>query len=171
MKMMRALMVALGCLVMGGIGMVSCAQKTTVDPAAQEKVMQAMRAQDEADIRAIDVAWAKAAGSKDADQTTSVYAEDGTLLAPGAPIASGKDAIRKTWAGLMGTPGFALSFAPTKIEISKSGDSAYEIGGYELTVNDKNGRPQTVKAKYVVVWGKQVDGTWKALVDAPTTTQ
>lgn len=171
MKMMGAPMVALGCFVIGGIGMVSCAQKTTVDLAAQEKVMQAMRAQDEADIRAIDVAWAKAAGSKDADQTTSFYAENGTLLAPGAPIASGKDAIRKTWAGLMGSPGFALQFAPTKIEISKSGDSAYEIGDYQLTVNGKNGKPQTVKAKYVVVWGKQADGSWKALVDAPTTTQ
>ncbi|MGB7022588.1 MAG: DUF4440 domain-containing protein [Candidatus Acidiferrales bacterium] len=171
MKMKRSRLIALGCFVMGGLGMVSCAQKTTVDPAAQEKVMQAMQEQDEANIRAIDVAWAKAVASKDADQTTSVYSENGTLLAPGAPIASGKDAIRKTWAGLMGTRGFALSFAPTKIEISKSGDSAYEIGGYELTVNGKNGKPQTVKAKYVVVWGKQVDGTWKALVDAPTTTQ
>ena len=34
----------------------------------------------------------------------------------------------------------------------------------------KKGKPQTVKAKYVVVWGKQSDGKWKALVDAPTTT-
>jgi ketosteroid isomerase-like protein len=31
-------------------------------------------------------------------------------------------------------------------------------------------KPQTVKAAYVVVWGKQANGTWKALVDAPTTT-
>jgi uncharacterized protein (TIGR02246 family) len=171
MKMTRSAMVALGCFVMGGFGIVSCAQKTTVDPAEQEKVMRAMQEQDEADIRAIDVAWARAVASKDADQTTSVYAENGTLLAPGAPIASGKEAIRKTWAGLMGSPGFALSFAPTKIEISKSGDSAYEIGDYQLTMKGKDGKPQTVKAKYVVVWGKQADGSWKALVDAPTTTQ
>src|SRR5579864_6450636 len=171
MKIMGAPMIALGCFVMGGIGMASCAQKTTADLATQEKVMQAMQEQDEANIRAIDVAWAKAVASKDADQTTSVYAENGTLLAPGAPIASGKDAIRKTWAGLMGTPGFALSFAPTKIEISKSGDSAYEIGDYQLTVNGKDGKPQTVKQKYVVVWGKQTNGGWRALVDAPTTTQ
>lgn len=171
MKMTRSAMVALGCFVMGAFGIVSCAQKTTVDRAAQEKVMRAMQEQDEADIRAIDVAWARAVASKDADQTSSVYAENGTLLAPGAPIASGQEAIRKTWAALMGSPGFALSFAPTKIEISKSGDSAYEIGDYQLTMKGKDGKPQTVKAKYVVVWGKQADGSWKALVDAPTTTQ
>jgi ketosteroid isomerase-like protein len=27
-----------------------------------------------------------------------------------------------------------------------------------------------LKAKYVVVWGKQADGSWKALVDVPNTT-
>ncbi|HVA16812.1 MAG TPA: SgcJ/EcaC family oxidoreductase [Candidatus Dormibacteraeota bacterium] len=171
MKMWRCAIVGSALLAVAALGVVSCAQKPAEDTEAEQKVMQALQSQDEANIRAIDAAWAKAIASKDADQTTSVYAENGTLLAPGAPIASGKDAIRKTWAGLMGSPGFALQFAPTRIEISKSGDSAYEIGDYQLTVNGKNGKPQTVKAKYVVVWGKQADGSWKALVDAPTTTQ
>jgi ketosteroid isomerase-like protein len=39
-----------------------------------------------------------------------------------------------------------------------------------MTVNNKKGKPQTVKAKYVVVWGKQADGGREALVDSPTTT-
>ncbi len=30
-----------------------------------------------------------------------------------------------------------------------------------MTLNDKKGKPQTVKAKYVVVWGKQLGGSWK----------
>ena len=171
MRVMRSAVIPGALSMMLGLSMISCARKATVDTATQEKVMQGIQAQDEADIRAIDVAWAKAVASKDADQTASFYAEDGVLLAPGAPMASGKDAIRKTWAGLMGTPGFALSFAPAKIEISKSGNSAYEIGDYQLTVKGKNGKPQTDKAKYVVVWGKQADGAWKAMVDAPTTTQ
>jgi ketosteroid isomerase-like protein len=47
---------------------------------------------------------------------------------------------------------------------------AYELGDYSLTVSDAKGKAQTMKAKYVVVWGKQADGSWKALVDAPTTT-
>jgi ketosteroid isomerase-like protein len=56
------------------------------------------------------------------------------------------------------------------VTVARSGDLAYEVGDYEMTINDKKGKPQTVKAKYVVVWGKQSDGKWKALVDAPTTT-
>ncbi len=84
---------------------------------------------------------------------------------------TGKDAIQKAWTDMLATPGFALTFSPTKIEVSRSGDLAYEIGEYSQTTNDKKGKPQTVKAKYITVWGKQPDGSWKALVDAPTTTQ
>ena len=129
------------------------------------------RAADEAKIRSIDQEWVKTVAGKDAQQSASYYADGGALMAPGVPLATGKDAVQKMWVGLMGTPGFALTFAPTKVEVSRSGDLAYEIGAYELTSNDKKGKPQTVKAKYVVVWGKQADGSWKALVDAPTTTQ
>lgn len=71
---------------------------------------------------------------------------------------------------MLGLPGFALTFTPSKIEVSRFGDLAYETGEYAMTLNDKKGKPQTVRAKYVVVWGKQADGNWKALVDAPTTT-
>ncbi|HWZ57888.1 MAG TPA: SgcJ/EcaC family oxidoreductase [Gemmatimonadaceae bacterium] len=127
------------------------------------------RASDEAAIRTLDSAWVKAAVAKDAQQFVSYYADDASLLAPGAPIATGKPALQAAWTGLMALPGFALTFAPTKIDVS--GDRAYEIGDYALTLNDKTGKPQTTKGKYVVVWGKQPDGTWKALLDAPTTTQ
>jgi uncharacterized protein (TIGR02246 family) len=149
----------------------SCSQKETGDPESQATAAQATPAQDQDAIRALDADWSRAVAAKDADKSASFYAENGTLLAPGAPIASGKDAIRKTWAGLMATPGFALSFTPNTINVSQSGDLAYELGTYSLTTNDKRGKPQTVKANYVVVWGKQADGSWKALVDAPTTTQ
>jgi ketosteroid isomerase-like protein len=54
--------------------------------------------------------------------------------------------------------------------VSKGGDMAYEIGDYQITFSGKKGKPETTKAKYVVVWGKQADGSWKALVDAPNTT-
>jgi ketosteroid isomerase-like protein len=129
------------------------------------------RATDESTIRGLDGDWLKAVVAKDATLATSFYADGASVLAPGAPLATGKDAIQKAWAGLMGTPGFALTFDPAKIEVSRGGDLAYELGDYQLTTNDKQGKPQTLRGKYVVVWGKQPGGDWKALVDAPTTTQ
>ena len=129
------------------------------------------RAADEAAIRAADADWAKAVETKDEQQGMSAYADDATLLAPGEAAATGKEEIQKAWSAMAGAPGFALTFAPTKVTVSRSGDLAYEIGEYSLTMNDKKGKPQTTKAKYVVVWGKQPDGKWKVLVDAPTTTR
>lgn len=144
----------------------SCSQKVQAPskPAAPDH-----RAADAAAIRAADANWVKAA--KDPAAFTSFYAKDAVLFPPGAPMTSGKEAIGKAWQQMMAQPGFALTFAPTKVDVSKSGDLAYDIGNYALTVNDKKGKPQTSKGKYVAVWGKQADGTWKVLVDAPTTTQ
>ncbi len=128
------------------------------------------RPADEAAIRAADAAWVKAIATKDASQAASFYADSAVLMAAGEPITNGKDAIQKAFAGMMTDPKFALTFAPAKVEVSKAGDLAYEIGDYEITFSDKKGKPLTTKAKYVVVWGKQADGSWKALVDAPNTT-
>jgi uncharacterized protein (TIGR02246 family) len=128
------------------------------------------RAADEAAIRAADAAWSAAAGAKDAATTVSFYADNAVLMAPGAPVTTGKDAILKAFTGMMADKNFALSFAPTKVEVSKSGDLAYDLGDYSLSISDPKGKAQTAKGKYVVVWGKQGDGSWKALVDAPNTT-
>jgi uncharacterized protein (TIGR02246 family) len=143
----------------------ACSSTPTTQPLAVDT-----RPVDEAAIRSADAAWTKAAGSKDIAGTTAVYADNAVLMAPGAPIATGKDAITKGWTGMMADKNFALSFGPTKVEVAKSGDLAYELGDYSLTLSDKKGKAQTSKGKYVVVWGKQADGSWKALVDAPTTT-
>jgi uncharacterized protein (TIGR02246 family) len=148
--------------------LVAC--NTASQPSAQPTTSSDTRAADEAAIRVLDAEWVKAIASKDLAKATSYYADTAQMFAPNAPAATGKDAVQKLCAGMLGLPGFALTFAPSKIEVARSGDLAYETGEYEMTVNDKKGKPQTVKAKYVVVWGKQSGGDWKALVDSPTTT-
>jgi uncharacterized protein (TIGR02246 family) len=143
----------------------SCGTNTPAPPAAPPDT----RAADESAIRALVADWSKAAASKDAAKTASFYADNGTLLAPSTPAASGRDAVQKTWEALMATPGYALTFATTKVEVARSGDFAYDIGNYELTTNDKKGKPQIAKCKYLVVWQKQPGGSWKVLVDSATT--
>lgn len=147
-----------------GLLVASCAQQTA------ENGQPATHEQEEAAIRALDAQWVQAVAAKDAAKSASFYDAQATLMAPGAPITTGTAAIQKTWAAMMATPGFALTFSPSTIHVSQSGDMAYELGTFELTTNDKKGKAQTMKANYVVVWGKQADGSWKALVDAPTTT-
>jgi uncharacterized protein (TIGR02246 family) len=143
---------------------------TASQPSSAPAALPDTRAADEAAIRALDTDWVKAIASKNLAQATSYYADTAEMYAPNASAASGKDSVQKLCAGMLGLPGFALTFAPSKVQVARSGDLAYETGEYEMTLNDKKGTPHTVKAKYVVVWGKQSDGNWKALVDAPTTT-
>ncbi len=120
---------------------------------------------DEQAIRKLDKDWSAAAQSKDVAKTISFYADDASALPFNAPIASGKDQIRELWTHLTSMPGFSLTFGPTKIEVAKSGDLAYDVGTFELKANDAQGNATTQIGKYVVVWKKQSDKQWKAILD------
>jgi ketosteroid isomerase-like protein len=128
------------------------------------------RSADEGAIGKIDVAWSRAAETKDLDGTVAPYAADGSVLPFNAPIATGAVAIRQVWSSLMSRPGFHLTFAPTRIVIAGSGDMAWEVGTFQLKLNDAQGNPMTMLGKYVVTW-KKVGGTWKVAADIFNTDQ
>ena len=116
-------------------------------------------------IRELDKAWSQAAQSKDVVKTVSFYADDASALPFNGPIATGKEQIKQLWSGLMAKPGYSLTFAPTKIDVAKSNDLAYEVGTFELKMNDSQGNLTTTPGKYVVAWKKQSNGDWKAELD------
>jgi uncharacterized protein (TIGR02246 family) len=125
------------------------------------------RAADEAAIRAALDEWVAAAEAKDAEKFASFYAEDGVLMLEQAPDAQGMAALQQDTAGMMSDPNFALSFAADKVEVARSGDLAYDIGSYALTMSDPEGEPVTTNGRYVDVWKKDASGRWKVAVDAP----
>src|SRR5215472_17208009 len=120
---------------------------------------------DEEAIREAVAAWSKAAREKELDRCLSFYTDDASLLPFNAPIAQGKDQIRHVWSMLMSNPGDSLRFGPTKIEVARSGDLAYEIGTFDLTLASDAGKPNAMSGKYVVVWKKQANGMWKTAAD------
>jgi uncharacterized protein (TIGR02246 family) len=120
---------------------------------------------DEAAIRKADREWSEAVERKDLDKTISFYADDAAVLPFNAPKAEGRENIRQLWSHLFQSPGFHLRFAPVKISVARSGDMAYEIGTFELTMNASNGTPAVSQGKYVVVWRNR-NGAWKAVADA-----
>ncbi len=123
------------------------------------------RAEDERVIRESEVEWSKVALAKDVDRFVANYAEDASAMAPNEPIATGKQAIRSTIGKMFALPGLALSFQTAKVEVARSGDMAYTHGAYTMTMNDAKGKPMTDKGKYVTVYRKQADGSWKAVAD------
>lgn len=123
------------------------------------------RAADEAAIRAAAAEWSSAGESGHAEHFVSFYTDDVVVLPPNAPAVHGRQAALGLFNQLMAAPGFRLKFAPTKIEVARSGDVAYDVGAYELTMNDAEGNPQVTKGKYLVAWKKQADSSWKAAAD------
>ena len=116
-------------------------------------------------LRDLDAQWSKAAAAKDVERTIAYYADDAVVLPPNRPSATTKEAIRKLWQDLLASPGFALSWKPTRVEASKSGDMAHVSGTYEFSINDASGKPFSDRGKYLEVWKKQADGNWKCAAD------
>jgi len=120
-------------------------------------------AADEQAIRGQVDRWIQLVKAKDAAAIAAIYAEDGAVMPPNAPIGKGRAAIEKTWASMMQTPGFDLNIIPDQIIVSSSGDMALDRGTYSLAIAP-NGTAMTDTGKYVVVWRK-IGGEWKAAAD------
>ena len=116
-------------------------------------------------LRDLDAQWSAAAGAKDLDKTVSFYSDDAIVMAPNASAANTKETIRSAWKEMLTTPGAAISWKTTKVEVAKSGDLACLSGTYEVTMNDPSGKPANDHGKYVEVWEKQADGKWKCGTD------
>ena len=93
------------------------------------------------------------------------------MFPPNMPIVTGPDARRKMWTQLFSPAELGFSNAATKVEAAKSGDLAYETGTFEESFKDAAGKPVHVVGKYTVVWRKQPNGQWKAIVDIFNTDQ
>ena len=115
-------------------------------------------------IRELDRAWVAAIAKKDAAAVGKLYADDGRLMPPNAPMVVGREAVAETWGQLFKLPGFSLTFEPQHIEVSEAGDMAYDVGTYSLSLTPEGAARVQDQGKYVVVWQK-VNGEWKVKAD------
>lgn len=122
------------------------------------------RAADVQTVKDLDAQWSKTAVAHDLDGTVAYYSDDASVLPPNAPLATTKEAIRAGWAEIL-VPGSEISWQPNKVEVASSGDLAYVVGSYSMTMKDAQGKPVVDHGKYTEVWKKQADGKWKAVAD------
>lgn len=124
------------------------------------------RAADEKTIRDLEAQWVKDIGAKDLDKDVAHYDNDASFLLPGMPIVTGKTAITGVHKNLFADPNLTLNFLASKVSVSKGGDLAYTQGAYTMTTtNPKTKKPDTETGKYLTIYKKQADGTWKAVED------
>lgn len=89
-----------------------------------------------------------------------VYASDACILPPGAPMISGREAIRAYWkAAAAALQASALRLVT--IEARQEGQAIIEIGRAEV---DTTAGANALEIKYVVVW-RQEGGLWRWQID------
>jgi uncharacterized protein (TIGR02246 family) len=124
------------------------------------------RAADVQTVKDVEAAWIKDMATKDVDKWVSYFAEDGCGLYPGTAILEGKAALKAAMAPYFSDPHFSTSFQSTRVVASKGGDMVYSQGTYTMTMtNPKTKKPMTDKGKYLTIYAKQADGSWKAVAD------
>ena len=113
----------------------------------------------------LDDDWAKAAATKDADRVASFYAEDAIAYPPGESLAIGRPAARRVWATYLADSSFSISWKTVHASVSKSGELGFTAGTYEDSFKGPDGAMVHETGKYLCMWRKQKDGTWKAIHD------
>lgn len=114
-------------------------------------------------VQARNEMWSKAASVKDSASFATFYADDATVMIPNEPAFKGMKDIQAVMTPMMQDPNFKMSFTTDKVEVS--GVLGYTQGAYSLTTTARDGKPHEDKGKYLTVWKKQADGSWKALED------
>ena len=145
----------------------ACAPKDASN-ATDTSVRQMGAANDPAMVRsAIDSANARFAAAMtkgDAATMSLNYADDASVFLPNTKAAHGRAEIEKLMAGMFSTTSIpAAKF--TTADMIVSGDYAIETGAYEMTMKPKTGKAINDVGKYITVWKKQPDGSWKILRD------
>ncbi len=94
----------------------------------------------------------------------SFYAAEDGVIRRNRKIVSGKTAIRD-WYKKDVRPNETLSWKPTFIDVSESGDLAYTYGDYVFTSLDSLGNKKESKGIFHTVWKRQKDGQWRFVWD------
>lgn len=124
-------------------------------------VASAQNKKEEARLFQTEVDFAKMSETQGVAAAFAAYfAEDSILLPHNGNPVYGKNEIVK----YLGE-GYQLFWKPLKAEISKSGDIGYTYGTSETRFTGADGKPQVRYGKYMTVWRKQKDKTWKVIVD------
>jgi ketosteroid isomerase-like protein len=150
-------------IAVAGSGLAACDQQTTkdesVEPAAEAIAPEVV------DLKAID----REAGSLAREEGllaaySAFFAEDGIQLDDGKEmIDEGLLAIMEDYENI--PKGTSVSWVPMGGGVAESGELGYTWGRWSNVVIDENGIMVDTYGKYVTIWKKQQDGSWKIALD------
>lgn len=116
-----------------------------------------------ATIRRIGDEWAKHWNAGDLNKVVQAYAPDAVYLPPHHEAVHGRDSIRMYLETPLGRGVRDLAFEVTYIR--QSGNVAWDVGTYRMTVPQHDGTRKEDHGKYLTVW-KRVGTRWLIAADA-----
>ena len=130
--------------------------------------------QDISDLRARSEAVVAAEAAQDIKGAVAFYADDAIIQSAGLPQVQGKEALSDLYRQFFaGRQVKEFSGTATNLEVSQSGDLAYESGINRMVFADPNGDLLDM-GKYLAVW-KKINNEWLIVAlsftsDAPSPT-
>jgi ketosteroid isomerase-like protein len=153
----RACLVVLPLLLILGCSPSAPATSTT-DTAASQPVDTA--ADQAALAKAHDVVEG-AYRTSDCNAMVSVAMNDAVFEPPNTPTAKGIDGIT-AWCQPLFSQMKTKTLTVSNKEVDISGDLAVDHGDYDWTLTPaKGGTDQRIQGRYVTIWHRQTDGSWK----------
>jgi len=112
---------------------------------------------DEAALKAATVTWLEAYNAGDVEKIVALYAEDGVLMPPHAPVAKGHAAIRAfLTADTAGAKAAGIKIVPGTSTAGVAGDTGWESGSYTVT----NASGTTVDSGSYLSVSHKSNGKW-----------
>lgn len=139
-------------------------ESTAAPPAAAATDPAAVRA-------AIDAANKQGLESFNAgkpDGMLANYAADAIVMMPGMKAMKGTAEIEAGMKGMFASMDMK-NFVVNTTDVMVSGDMAVETGAMSFESGPKGGKLAADTVKYVTVWKKQADGSWKVVRDINNT--
>ena len=108
--------------------------------------------------------WIDAWDKADASVIASLFATDGVMLGRNGKSFKGPQEILEHMKPVLEGAGKGVKATVTTVDLWLDGDIAYETGKYSYAFQEK-GQPTTDAGRYVTIWKRQNDGSWKIIMD------
>jgi len=92
------------------------------------------------------------------------YAAEDGVIRRGKKVVAGKEAIKQWYIDDV-RPNETLTWTPTFVDVSQSGDLAYTYGDFTFTYPDSLGNEKKNNGIFHTVWKRQSNGEWKYVWD------
>src|SRR5437773_7421174 len=108
--------------------------------------------------------WIAAFKRADAAGVAALFAIDATQFRRSGAVVRGRAAIQAGFAALFHDNGWADASITTGT-VWLVDERAYETGKFAFTFHLAGKPPVTNTGRYVTIWSRQIDGSWKIVVD------